>query len=420
LSAAPAATPSALTSLTDRLGLTTPASRRQADTARATAEVVARERGETPTEFREGLVGPQAPLERVAKGVQRGALNTFAGLGSAVDFVETLTGIRTPVGRSAREMADALERWAEGLQPADPGFADRLAEGFGSMAAFILPAAGTQAAALRIAAMVPRMARVLGVAESALLEALAEAGDSYRDLQRRGIAPDEAARRAAGVFAQNAVLVVATNRLGIFADAGSTAARAGKSALMEGLQEVGQYDIGRRAAGEPFKPGVALEAGVIGTLVGGPTGAVVGRLTREPAPDPALERRGRPRTNEEAGAGSGSPPPIPIDDERRTAARLERLREQVEATRARLEAMDDEARQTLFAVARQYQDLQERLPEIEEAEARYRLQGLRRQILRDLGKLPETEPPVPARAAPTVATDPAAIRDFAAGVGVLV
>ena len=262
------------------LGITSPESRRQTEAARATAEVVARERGETLPAFREGMIGPQTPLERAARGVQRGTLGAAESLTGAVQWLEGVLGAKTPVGAAAEEVGAWLQQRVESVQPADPGFADRLAEGFGSMGAFLIPGIGTTMGMARVAQIAPRIAKIVGMSQAVVTEALAEAGDSYRNMLAAGMASDQASRRAGRVFGENVVLIGVTNRLGIFADAGSAVAKASKSALMEGAQEFGQYEIQQRASGQPFRLGEAAEAGAIGAIVGGGTGLALRQLER--------------------------------------------------------------------------------------------------------------------------------------------
>ncbi|HYE93571.1 MAG TPA: hypothetical protein VEA38_21250, partial [Terriglobales bacterium] len=277
-----------------------------ASSAQASIERQAKEAGVSVPALKESVVGPQAPLERVAKGVQRGMVGTGESLAGAYEWVEHLLGVKTPLGAAAGEAAEAMRQKVEALQPADPGFADKLAEGVGSMATFLIPAIGTEAAIVQVARVAPRLARMLGMSVASVNEALAEAGDSYRSLQEQGIAPDEAARRAGKVFGQNVVLVAATNKLGLFSEGGSTAARTAKTALLEGAQEGGQYDIQRRAAGQPFDAKQFGESAAVGAIVGGGAGLTLGQIDRMGRQEAAT-----PAGASEAPAAAGAPPTEP-------------------------------------------------------------------------------------------------------------
>lgn len=205
------------------------------------------------------------------------------------DFASGGVGTAASLSGAARwfgadEMGKAFEKRAKEVQselvPVDPNFADKVAEGFGSMAVFYIPGIGIQAGAARMAMTSARMASWFGVGASATLEALAEAGSVYSEsLEREPENKELANQRASAVFWGNLPTLLITDKLGIFGETGGAVRKAVASSLMEGGQEGSQSIISNIALNDPAMRGV-LESFGVGAIVGGGMGVARGVLEK--------------------------------------------------------------------------------------------------------------------------------------------
>uniref|UniRef100_A0A6H1ZDP4 Putative structural protein n=1 Tax=viral metagenome TaxID=1070528 RepID=A0A6H1ZDP4_9ZZZZ len=173
-----------------------------------------------------------------------------------------------------KDTAGRLVDIGEAINPEDTGFTDDVARTFGSAASFWLPGLGTMGATAKIATKAPQVARWLGVGVSSVLEAGAEGHAALREAQGLGYGPDEARAVADRTFWMNLPLLVVTNRLGIFEEAGGLKGALG-GAAGEAVQEGAQTVISEEALGrEPRIKDVAYSM-----LLGGIVGGALGPLT---------------------------------------------------------------------------------------------------------------------------------------------
>lgn len=178
------------------------------------------------------------------------------------------------------DVGESMSRWSEGKMPANPTFVDKLVNGIGSSASFLIPGLGVTKGAEALAIISRTAAKWTGAGTMAALEAAAEADGVYRQLIASGASEERAAREADGAFWANMALLGVTDKVAFFSDlkAAKTAlGRFGQGAApavpSEGVQEMGQQVIGNVATDRPVSEGVG-EAGLIGALVGGISGGV--------------------------------------------------------------------------------------------------------------------------------------------------
>jgi len=261
------------------LGSPTAAGTPQAETealleAAARRSVAPGEVAPTGAQYARQIGAREGVLERGARDVASGAVSTASGL---LGFLASETGSRAL--RSGQVKVDELAR---DLLPADPGFLDQLASGFGSTATFFIPGLGIARGAQAAALLAPRMALWLGSGAAAGMEAAVEAGSVYGQLLDQGRSEREAAQAAERVFWKNAALVGLTNRLGLFAEKGGQLARRSLAAAMEYGQEAGQQGISNVETGRPVGEGTGT-SGTIGAIVGAALGG--GPVVRRPRPE---------------------------------------------------------------------------------------------------------------------------------------
>ncbi len=227
-------------------------------------------------------------MGRFERDALAGVLGTIAGsAGAARAFGFDKAG--EMVSRVAEESAKAM-------MPADPGFADQVAAGFGSMATFMVPGYGVQAGAGKLAAFAPRLAAMLGLSASAVLESAVEGGEAYNQAFEKTKDPEVAQRAGNMAFWANLPLVYFTNKM-YFPEMGQFGVPGGawgvhkaiEGALTEGGQEASQAIIGNLATKDPVMQGV-LESFGVGAITGGGMGAAVdlagrpGAKAQAPAP----------------------------------------------------------------------------------------------------------------------------------------
>ena len=237
----------------------------------------------------------RAPFQSVVRGLSRtvesaGGAVEVAGsmMGGAPTLSELITGDRSPnwVESIGKKISENAKTVADTLEIENKNFMDKLAEGVGSSAAFFIPGFGIEAATARLATVGPRLATWIGVGSSAFLESSTEAGAVYHEALRRGQSQSEATGAALKTFWGNLPAVILGNKLGIFSKGGNIT-RAISSMTAEGVQEFTQEIISNIALHDPVMSG-ALEAGAIGTIIGGGTTAIMDRSeVPQPVEQPA-------------------------------------------------------------------------------------------------------------------------------------
>ncbi len=280
-------------------------------------------------------------LQRAAMGFAQGVWSTAQGLVAVEPLVESLVGIETPAGKIGKELVAFMDTIIQDLSPDDPGFADALASGIGSMATFFVPGMAAGKAVQMIAKASPTLALWTASSVHTVMEAATEAGNSFADLQKAGYSEPEAAKRANRVFWQNLVLLAVTNKLGIYGEAGGIPRKTIMAALMEGTQEFTQELIQARQEDPDSifaEPAFTqerlkryLQAGAVGGIVGGGVGAVRGVSERQEATIPGTG--GRPKVVVPSGelldinlAEKAAPPPgAPVLDIEGALAEAERV-----------------------------------------------------------------------------------------------
>ena len=208
-----------------------------------------------------------AGLMKGTAGITTGAATTMAsGLG-ALEWA----GVK-----KVKPIADKLDEWAQSVQGDNPTFADKLAQGLGSVLTFYIPGVGAMKGVQLLGRFSPKIAQIVGGSVTSLLEAATEAGDTYRESEKRGDTRDIAVNKANAVFALNTLLLGLTNRLPIITpELRSSLGKVVMSMSMEGLQEYLQQIIQYTAQDKKFDllDKDALEAGSIGFLLGSLSGA---------------------------------------------------------------------------------------------------------------------------------------------------
>ena len=264
-----------------------------------------------PQEESGGVERPviEAPVSRQLGGIAKGAVGFLKGLFEAGTATQALLGTRdreAPLGIDwiVNQLDDATKMVAPSLGGQAPDFFDKLSEGIGNSLMSIGPGFGAQMLLTKVAQVAPRLARLGGAGVSGLLEGAVEGGNLFGQLEPL-VGEKEAARRSLKSFAANAVVVAATDKLGIFGEQASIIRRMATGILGNGLQEGVQYDIERlqmwvpathpnadallahgwKRDGDrmvmPYKVGDVAEAVAIGALIGGPAAAAVGTAAGE-------------------------------------------------------------------------------------------------------------------------------------------
>lgn len=212
------------------------------------------------------MEGTPGPVKRGIKDVTSG----IVGLGSGIGGAMSVMGFEN-IGEM---MAKSAQETAKNLMPPDPNIVDKIAQGLGSMAAFMVPGLGVARGTIAVATVAPRLAMFLGMSTSSILEAGVEAGDVRNRVMEKTGDPVEANVAAGRAFFANLPLIQYTNKLGLLGDHANRAARALGSFLTEGSQESGQAFISNFAANDPLMRGV-VESFFIGGIVGGIAGGAV-------------------------------------------------------------------------------------------------------------------------------------------------
>ena len=240
--------------------------------------------------------GPQSKLpktftQRLKDDFWEYAVKPTARLGINIGIgeyaaVESVLGFAQWLGvDSAKEPADKIGEWVKAAQkvkqekagaPEEDTFFDQLAQGLGSSIPFFVTGMGATSVAGALTRLSPRAAMIFGGSASAFLESSAEAGNVFRDMLATGKSRGEANEAAEKTFWANAILVLLTNRFGVFnPDAAGFVRRMVFSAPIEGVQEAGQQIIQNVAEKREDPLEGAGRSFLIGSIVGGIMGAGV-------------------------------------------------------------------------------------------------------------------------------------------------
>jgi hypothetical protein len=243
--------------------------------------------------------GPAPPMnaaERIGRGVGTGVAGAVASVAGGAELLARQVGIPEDLFRDFRLAATEV---ADTLGVKDPTYADKLFQGIGSLAAFLVPGMGAAAVSARIMQIAPRLARLTGVAVEGLGQALSGAGETYsRVLAETGDATQAVAagnRAAVG----NALLLTITQRFSPILGTGRLVRRGLRSGAGEAIEEGMQTGIGATAAGQQAPSSEILEAASIGGILGAGGGAVIRgpqAAPREAAAQAEAERRTLPES----------------------------------------------------------------------------------------------------------------------------
>lgn len=199
-----------------------------------------------------------------------GLFHTFKniGRGELATTESTLNGLQWLGVEQAAPLSEKLNQWQSAIAPENPTFADNIASGVGSAVLFFLPGAGVMKASSAIGLYSPRLAALFANSAMTAFEALTEAGDTWKTLKDQGKSTSEADSAATKTFWANAVLIGLTNKLAYFNKVKGLK-KLLLSSPMEGIQEFGQQIIQNLSTNNPNVMQGALEAGAIGTIIGG-------------------------------------------------------------------------------------------------------------------------------------------------------
>ena len=233
---------------------------------------------------KEAAIGAKkrTPLEAVGRkveGVASGAIGTLGTMAGTPAWLEASLGVKTPIGRGSENLSKAIQTVASDLAPTDPDFGDLVAQGFGSMGAFVVPGVASAKLISGMAKIAPRLATLTGMSVSSIMESATEAVDTFEAQKSLGLDERAAASKANMVFLKNLPLTLATNPLGAFAETGGLVKRGLTTAPVEGLQEYLQAKF-QQQSGLPITEEDVRTSGKVGAVVGGGTGLATGAITR--------------------------------------------------------------------------------------------------------------------------------------------
>jgi hypothetical protein len=205
-------------------------------------------------------VNLDSPLGRIAGSGLQGLSGVAEGVTSALDWA----GVP-----GMKESSDALNKFTMQVAPNDPNYAEKLASGAASMAAFMIPGLGVAKGAQAILNWSPKIAKALMLGVPTVLEAVTEAGNTRSQMIRDG-KDESTANKAAGLSTlANLVAIGITNKLGILGDKGNSLRQIITSAIMEGSQEGIQNIIDKVAQGKEIDPKEVFDDFAIGGIIGG-------------------------------------------------------------------------------------------------------------------------------------------------------
>lgn len=221
--------------------------------------------GMSGEQYRRELQGGNAGIPRYGRDALSGAIRTIEGIVNAAGGVTDSSALLTGGSRISNYANDLMPPVPAGEQP---GFADQLAAGAGSTLTFFVPGLGIARGMAGMSGAAQRISAATGASVTTVLEAAAEAGNTYAQLRASGTGDNDSDRLAGEVFLKNLGLLYGTNRIGLFGEVGNKTQQSIGAAVGEGFQEVGQNVVQNQAMGEDLTQG-AEEAGTIGAIVGG-------------------------------------------------------------------------------------------------------------------------------------------------------
>ena len=218
--------------------------------------------------------------DRKAKGDEKGAKNILEKIanmkiGANFQTVNDTTDT-SMVGKASNKLNTLAEKMKSigGITPENQSFVEKVFEGAGSSVVYFVPAVGVFKGASVLSAVSPRVAMMFGGSASATLEAMAEAGQVFEEVKKKGDL-QLAKEASTKTFWANAILLALTENLGVF---NPNIKGALKKALIsmptEGFQESAQQLISNVQSGRPAWEGVG-ESGVIGSIIGGVMGGTM-------------------------------------------------------------------------------------------------------------------------------------------------
>jgi len=235
-----------------------------ADIADAQIRLEARQKG-MPKESYLRAVNPQGEAyrrtDRTRNNIISGAVSTVEGMAGSLEWLTN--------GAVGQDLANQAKLWSQDLAPEEHDFSDSLTSGIGSMATFFVPGMGVVKGAGVLAKVSPRLASWFGSGTAAVMEAMTEAGQVYRDVLSEAKDVSRAETAATKTFWLNVPLLAVTNKLGVFGEKGSQLKHTLTSMAMEGTQEGGQEIISSTSSGKEVKLGDVLESAAVGAVTGG-------------------------------------------------------------------------------------------------------------------------------------------------------
>ena len=197
-------------------------------------------------------------------------------------------GVET-AGEMAKPLTELRETY---LTPEHQSFANDIAQGFGSMIAFMVPGMTVAripglmlrgvSAATRAGVAATRAMEVAGIATSSGMEALSEAGSVYNELIEQGKSEEDASQGAFETFVYNAAVLGFTDKLsGFFKVGGKTLKEMGKAAASEGSQEALQSMMSQYQTTGSVDLKQAGYEGMIGSILGGGVAGVTSNIDRK-------------------------------------------------------------------------------------------------------------------------------------------
>ena len=217
--------------------------------------------------------------KRQKKGVVAGVIDVANSFADAVTWLgRDIPGVE----KTAKKVSEKTEQWANAVRPENPDFIDQLNQGIGSALTFFIPGVGVARGVTFLARVSPAMALFFGNVASSALESASEAGTVYDENIDKGKNKEEASNEAEKTFWANSVLILVTNKFGVFGESATKLKKILASSSLEGLQEYAQQIISNVNTGRPWDEGV-VESGIIGAIIGGGLGSI--GITEEQARD---------------------------------------------------------------------------------------------------------------------------------------
>lgn len=218
-------------------------------------------------EWRQKQLNAMAAEKDAVKAFGRGVTSAGRNIGGVLDAVGLEAG-----GNKIKQVANKIDNRYLRLKK-ENSIVNKVAEGAGNMATFVIPGMGvSKGVSLIIAA--PRIAAWLGIGASSVMESAINAGAVYNDATARGQSHDDAQKKAGEVFVSNLPLNLVFNRW-MFNSLPSgkilkeSLKAGGQEATKAGIQQV----ISNIVMHDPVMQGVKEQAAIGGVLGGGLQGA---------------------------------------------------------------------------------------------------------------------------------------------------